>query len=70
MYLIGYDIGSSSIKATLMEAETGKVVADATSPAKEMEITAARPGWAEQRPEETMKVRYFGTERDLLQCVS
>jgi len=50
MYLLGYDIGSSSVKATLLEAETGKTVASATSPKKEMEIIAARPGWAEQHP--------------------
>ena len=50
MYLIGYDIGSSSVKATLLEAASGKAVADATSPAKEMEIMAPQPGWAEQSP--------------------
>ncbi len=50
MYLLGYDVGSSSIKATLLEAETGKAIATATSPKKEMEIIAARPGWAEQHP--------------------
>ncbi len=49
--LLGYDVGSSSIKATLMEAETGSVVGSATSPATELEILAARPGWAEQHPE-------------------
>ena len=48
--LLGYDVGSSSIKATLMEAQTGRVVATATSPDKELEIIAQKPGWAEQHP--------------------
>ena len=48
--LLGYDVGSSSIKATLMEAETGKVLATATSPEKELEIIAEKLGWAEQHP--------------------
>ena len=51
MYLIGYDSGTSSIKATLMDAETGVVVASATSPKKEMEIIAKQAGWAEQDPQ-------------------
>ena len=51
MYILGYDIGSSSVKATLMEAESGRVVASALSPKKEMEIIAPAPGWAEQDPE-------------------
>ena len=50
-YLLGYDIGSSSIKATLLESETGKVVASATSPKTELDIIALRPGWAEQHPD-------------------
>jgi xylulokinase len=49
--LLGYDVGSSSIKATLMEAETGEVLATATSPDKELEIIAEKAGWAEQHPE-------------------
>jgi xylulokinase len=49
--LFGYDVGSSSIKATLMDAETGKVLASATSPDKELEIVAKKAGWAEQHPE-------------------
>ncbi|GAG02035.1 unnamed protein product, partial [marine sediment metagenome] len=48
--LLGYDVGSSSIKATLMEAETGEVLATATSPEKELEIIAQESGWAEQHP--------------------
>jgi len=51
MYLLGYDVGSSSIKGTLLEAESGRVAASATSPQKEMEIIAPRPGLAEQKPE-------------------
>ncbi|MHC4111427.1 MAG: xylulokinase [Planctomycetota bacterium] len=49
--LLGYDVGSSSIKATLMEAETGEVLATATSPDKELEIIAENLGWAEQQPQ-------------------
>ncbi len=49
--LFGYDVGSSSIKATLMDAETGKVLASATSPDKELEIVAKKAGWAEQHPD-------------------
>lgn len=51
MYLLGYDIGSSSVKASLIEAEKGTCIASAFSPKKEMEIIAQRPGWAEQHPD-------------------
>ncbi|WP_375438325.1 xylulokinase [uncultured Hymenobacter sp.] len=50
-YLLGYDIGSSSIKVALLSVETGKCLASATSPAQEMEIVAKAAGWAEQEPE-------------------
>src|ERR687889_2404977 len=50
-YLLGYDIGSSSIKVSLLSIDTGKCVAAAISPKKEMEITVPQPNWAEQRPE-------------------
>ena len=49
--LLGYDVGSSSIKATLMDANTGRVLANAASPEKELQIIAQKPGWAEQRPQ-------------------
>ena len=50
-YLLGYDIGSSSIKATLLDSETGKVIASATSPKTELDIITEKPGWAEQHPD-------------------
>ena len=51
-YLLGYDIGSSSIKASLLEIETGRVLASVSSPGgSELEIIACRPGWAEQHPQ-------------------
>ena len=50
MYFIGYDVGSSSVKASLLEAQTGRVAASATSPKKELEIIAKKAGWAEQKP--------------------
>ena len=51
MYLLGFDVGSSSVKACLVEAGTGKIVAQDFSPKVEMQIIANKPGWAEQEPE-------------------
>lgn len=50
-YLLGYDIGSSSVKASVLEIESGKCIAKAFSPEKEMPISTPKPGWAEQDPE-------------------
>jgi xylulokinase len=49
--LLGYDIGSSSVKATLLDADTGKVVASEGLPKVEMPIAAPQKDWAEQDPE-------------------
>ena len=50
MYLLGYDIGSSSVKASLVDAQTGKCVGSAFYPKSEATIIALKPGWAEQEP--------------------
>ena len=51
MYLLGYDIGSSSVKASLVEAESGRVAASAFYPKHENTIISLKAGWAEQDPE-------------------
>jgi len=48
--LLGLDIGSSSIKASLVDAETGRCAASAFFPEHEAPIRAVKPGWAEQDP--------------------
>jgi xylulokinase len=50
MFSIGYDIGSSSVKASLLDLESGKVVKLVSYPDNEMEMIAANEGWAEQDP--------------------
>ena len=50
-YLLGFDVGSSSVKASLVNAETGKCVATAFYPEKEAPIMAVKAGWAEQNPQ-------------------
>lgn len=52
MYTIGYDIGSSSIKAALVETGSGKSISVVSEPAVEMEMIALNNGWAEQDPDE------------------
>jgi len=52
MYLLGLDIGSSSVKASLLNMETVESETSAVSPEKEMGMIAVKPGWAEQKPEE------------------
>jgi xylulokinase len=51
MLLLGIDLGSSSVKASVIDGETGKCLATAFSPNDEMKIIANNPGWAEQETE-------------------
>jgi xylulokinase len=51
MFLLGYDIGSSSVKVSLLEVEMGILIGSSYSPKKEMEMIAHQPGWAEQHPD-------------------
>jgi xylulokinase len=51
MYLLGYDIGSSSIKAAIVEAKSGKTIAMSKFPSKEMDIISTQKEFAEQNPE-------------------
>ena len=50
-YLLGLDVGSSSVKASLVDADSGKCVASAFYPEKEAPIMAVKAGWAEQDPQ-------------------
>jgi xylulokinase len=50
MLSLGLDIGSSSIKAVLLDIETGTIVAQDSYPEEELPIEAPKPGWAEQDP--------------------
>lgn len=51
MYLLGLDIGSSSIKIALVDSTSGKALGVVQSPDTEMVIIAHETGWAEQSPE-------------------
>ncbi len=51
MLLLGIDLGSSSVKASVIDGETGRCLATAFHPPQEMKIIARKPGWAEQDPE-------------------
>ncbi len=55
MYLLGYDIGSSSVKAALVDAESGACVASDFYPKTEAPIKAVCQGWAEQNPADWWK---------------
>jgi xylulokinase len=50
MYLLGLDIGTSSVKASILNAEKGVCSASCFSPETELGILAPKPGWAEQDP--------------------
>lgn len=50
-FLLGFDVGSSSVKASLVDVESGKCVASAFYPEKEAPIMAIKAGWAEQDPQ-------------------
>ena len=50
--LLGIDLGSSSVKVSLLSVESGENLASAFYPECEAPIKALRPGWAEQNPED------------------
>lgn len=49
-YLLGFDVGSSSVKASLVDVDSGACAASAFYPEKEAPIIAVKAGWAEQDP--------------------
>ena len=51
MYFLGIDLGSSSIKLSVFDAEKGEVICSQMLPESEMEIMAPKFGWAEQNPD-------------------
>ena len=51
MYYIGYDLGSSSVKAALIDAKTGRSGGVTNYPENEMAIISVETSWAEQEPE-------------------
>jgi xylulokinase len=52
MLLLGIDLGSSSVKVSVIDGESGRALSSASYPPTEMEISAPSPGWAEQDPED------------------
>lgn len=50
-YLLGFDVGSSSVKASLVDIDNGQCAASAFYPETEAPIKAINSGWAEQDPE-------------------
>ena len=51
MITLGFDVGSSSLKAALYNVSSGIAVAHSTYPKEELKIFSPKPGWAEQDPE-------------------
>lgn len=66
MITLGYDIGSSSIKAALYDVNAGKEKGHATFPKNEMEITSQFQGWAEQDPNNWWEAVTLATKELLL----
>ena len=65
MFLLGYDIGSSSVKASVVDAENGRVLASAFYPETEAPIISQKASWAEQEPEKWMEYLKSATAKVL-----
>ncbi len=66
MLFLGIDVGSSSVKASVIDGGSGKCLATAFSPKDEMKILSLKPGWAEQEPEEW----WFNLRLAVQECIS
>ena len=51
MFYLGLDIGSSSVKAAIVDAKSGKSILSVHEPKNEMSISSLNNDWAEQNPE-------------------
>ena len=67
MYYIGYDLGSSSIKISIVCSKTGKNIKTINEPSNEMKIISLKIDWAEQDPDIWWKHICNGTKRILLE---
>lgn len=63
MYCIGYDLGSSSLKAALVEKSSGKTIGIISEPKGEMRMLSPQPNWAEQDPNFWWKLVCFATKK-------
>ncbi len=66
-YLLGIDLGSSSVKVSMVDVASGRCVASSSYPEREAPIKALQPGWAEQRPDDWwdyLKVALCRTMKD------
>ena len=52
MYYLGIDLGSSSIKISLVDETSGKSISVLQEPEEEMSMYANEKGWAEQKAED------------------
>ena len=50
MLLLGIDLGTSSIKVSVIDAQTNRKIVSAQYPDSEAEIISVQEGWAEQDP--------------------
>lgn len=51
MYLLGIDLGSSSVKTSLIDSSKGNIIASSSHPEREMQIMTPEKGFAEQDPD-------------------
>jgi len=63
MYSLGIDVGSSSVKVSLLDIASGRCLCSACNPSSEAPIKSARPGWAEQNPEDWWQYLCRGVEQ-------
>lgn len=65
MYLIGYDIGSSSIEAAIIETTRNQEIAVVQYPDAKVDMTFRQSEWAKQQPETWWQNVYITTRKQL-----
>lgn len=67
-YLLGFDVGSSSVKASLTDVDSGEIVASAFYPDHEAPIMAVKAGWAEQDPQMWWDNAKLALKKIMVEC--